>query len=213
MKEARSRIVQFINECYEIAEERMTPETKNDFLFSNRATFAFITISGLLNTYLYTKGEITATSSVKERIAALRPYLESLCDGLNDISDEDASYLKGIQGQAAQTKWLNFYMNLVNQSYPDYLPEELKEWKETRDKNLQKEGENLKEEIKDYLRKLVIIKLKEVYKSNFDRKIAKLENDCKGKIIEMHSDDDNFNQDDYNWEDWIELNECREKNR
>lgn len=46
MRDSRKRIVKFLNGCYEIADACMDEETKIYFLFSNRATFPFITLSG-----------------------------------------------------------------------------------------------------------------------------------------------------------------------
>ena len=83
MIESRKRIVQYLNACYEIAENHMDDATKDTFLFSNRATFPFVTIAGLLNSYLYTCGEINATTPIKERVNKITPYIKVLCKGLN----------------------------------------------------------------------------------------------------------------------------------
>lgn len=209
MIESRKRIVQYLNACYEIADNHMDDATKETFLFSNRATFPFVTIAGLLNSFLYTCGEINATTPIKERINKITPYIKVLCKGLNELPEEEITYLTGAQGQGAEKKWLLSYQNIINKSYPDYFPEELHEWKEMRDQDIQNEGEQLKEEIRSFVRTLVFNKLFEVYGNEFEKNIAKLKHDCEGKIYDAYGDNDDFDIDDYNWEDWIEIPEYK----
>lgn len=209
MQESRKRIVQFLNGCYEIAEDKMSDETKETFLFSNRATYPFITLAGLLHSFLFHCGEINATSTIKERIAKITPYIQVLCDGLNNLPEEEAFFLKGAQGQGAEKKWLLSYQNIINKSFPSYFPEELKEWKEMRDQDLQQEGENLKEEIRSFLRKLFFVRLYDVYGSDYEKNIGRLKHDCEGKIYEAYGDNDGFSIEDYDWKDWIEITDYK----
>ena len=209
MMESRKRVVQYLNACYEIAESRMDEDTKGVFLFSNRATFPFVTIMGLLHTYLFTCGEINTDTSIKERVNKVAPYIVALCNGLNNLPEEEATFLKGIQGQGAEKKWLLSYQNIINASFPEYFPEELKEWKEMRDQDVQKEGEKLKEDIRTLIRKLVFIKLIEVYGNEYEKNIAKLRHDCEGKIFQEFSDNDDFDLSEYDWKDWIEIPEYK----
>lgn len=209
MMESRKRIVQYLNACYEIAENHMDDATKETFLFSNRATFPFVTIAGLLNSYLFTCDEINNSSTIKERINKVKPYIEALCEGLNELPEEEITYLTGAQGQGAEKKWLLSYQNIINKSFPDYFPEELHEWKEMRDQDIQNEGEQLKEEIRSFIRSLVFNKLFEVYGNNYEKNVAKLKHDCEGKIYEAYGENDDFDIDDYNWKDWIEIPEYK----
>ena len=209
MKESRQRIVQFINGCYEIADEQMTEETKATFLFSNRATYPFITLSGLLHTYLFNCGKINSSSTIKERVKIITPYIETLCDGLNHIPEEEASYLKGVQGQGAEKKWLLSYQNIINKAYPDYFPEELKEWREMRDQDIQSEGNGLKDDIRKVTTDLMFIKLREVYGKDFEKSIQKIKNQCEGKIIATFGDNVDFDLEDYDWKEWIEISDIK----
>ena len=210
MRDARKKITTYIDSCYDIADKIMDDKTKNLFLFHNRATYPLIMIAGLLHTYLFNCGEIDTSTPLKERIAKVTPYIEALCLGLNNISEEEKTYLQGQQGQGAEKKWLLSYQNIINTSYPDYFPDELKEWKEMRDQSIQDEGEELKGEIRTFLQKLVFIKLGEVYGSNAEKKIAKLKHDCEGKIYEAYGDNDDFEIEDYDWKDWIEIPDYKE---
>ena len=89
--------------------------------------------------------------------------------------------------------------------YPDYFPEELKEWKEMRDQDVQQEGDALKDDIRMILRTLVFAKLEEVYGSDSEKNTAKLKHDCEGKIFDAYGDNDDFNLEDYDWKDWLEI--------
>ena len=187
----------------------MNDRTKETFLFSNRATFPFVTITGLLHAYLFACGEIDISSTIKERISKVEPYIRVLCEGLNNLPDEEATFLKGIQGQGAEKKWLLSYQNVINKAYPDYFPEELKEWKEMRDQDIQTEGEALKEGIRSSIRTLVFSKLYETYGNDFKKNVARLKHDCEGKIINAYGDNDDFDITEYDWKDWIEIPEYK----
>lgn len=210
MTHSRKNIVQFLNSCYEIADKLMDDKTQQVFLFSNRATYPFITLSGLLHTYLYQLGEISSFSSIKERVAKITPYIETLCDGLNHISDDKANSLKGIQGQGAEKKWLLAYQEIINKTYPEYNPKELQDWKEMCDQSLQDQGETCKEDILRSLRRLVFVKLEEVYGKDYEKHLAKLKHECEGKIIKAYEDNDDFSLSQYDWKAWIEVSEYKD---
>ena len=125
------------------------------------------------------------------------------------MAEEESQYLRSIQGQGAQKKWLLSYQDIVNRTYPDYDPEELKEWKEMRDQSVQEEGERLKEEIREFIKTLVFLKLQEVYGAAYERNIAKLKHDCISRIYEAHGEDDDFDLEEYNWMDLIEIAEYK----
>jgi len=78
MKDSRQRITKFIDGGYSIADAVMTDEVKQDYLFSNRATFAFITLLGSLHAYLIKTCAINPQSSIPERIEAITPYIQHL---------------------------------------------------------------------------------------------------------------------------------------
>ena len=209
MIDSRKRISQYLNSCYEIADGHMQNDTKEVFLFSNRATYPFVTLMGLLHAHLFACGEISASLTIKERVSKITPYIKVLCDGLNNIPEEESQYLRSIQGQGAEKKWLLSYQNIINRTYPEYFPEELKEWKEMRDQGVQEEGEKLKVEIRDFIKILVFLKLQEVFGAAYEKNIAKLKHDCISRIYEAHGDDDDFDLDDYNWMDLVEIPEYK----
>lgn len=210
MKEARKKIAQFIDGGYSIADQNMDENIKNDYLFSNRGTFAFITLLGSIHKYLIKTNVISPTSSINERIKAITPYISSLANKLNNLTDEESVRIKGILGQGAETFWLRSYQNFINKIYPDYEPEELIEWKETQDKSLQEEGRKRKSDIKQQLRKLLFDKLEEVYGNRWISNVAVLRNSVEGRIIKEFGDAEDFDMNDFDWKDYIEIPEYKE---
>lgn len=209
MEEAKKRIAQFILHCYEEAALQMTEETKEEFLLSNRASFAFVALMGALHTHLIRCGKLSATSTGKDRNDKILPYINVLANGLNELSVEESTYLRGIQGQGAEKKWLLSYQNIINRFDSDYYPEELKEWREMRDQDLQANGDKLKNEIKTQLRQVVFSMLELVYGSKWENNVMKLKHDCEGKILDSYGDNDDFSAEDYDWKDWLEISDYK----
>ncbi len=210
MRDSRKRITQFIDGGYNIADAIMTEEVKQDYLFSNRATFAFIALLGSLHTYLIKINTINPQSSIPERIAAIEPYIKHLAYSLNELSDEENRTIKGVLGQGADTFWLRSYQNIINKKFSEYAPEELLEWKETQDQSLQQEGAERKADIKKQLRVLLFDRLEMVYGSKWMNNIAILRNTVEGRIIKEYGDNDDFDMSEYDWKDYLEISEYRE---
>lgn len=209
MREARKNITNFIDGAYSIADSVMKQEVKDDLLFSNRATFAFITIVGSIHKYLIKTNVINPGTPVKDRIMAIKPYVETLSEALNNLSDEDNRIIKGVLGQGADTFWLRSYQNIINKSYPDYCPEELVEWKETQDQSLQTEGAKIKEDIRKQIRAIVFDRLSMVYGAKWQNNVAVLKNEVEGRIIKTYGDNDDFDMADYDWRDYVEIPEFK----
>lgn len=211
MKDSRKRITQFIDGVYALLAENLTDENKQDFLFSNRATFAIITLIGSLHEFLIKCNVIQPSSSVHERLNAIRPYIEALANGLNNISDEGKAAVKGSLGSGADSFWLHTYQDLVNRKFPDYCPEELVTFKETQDQGLQKRGQDSKAEIKDLLRAVFFSKMEQVHGAASAKKLFDLKHECEGRIMKAHADDDDFDLESEDWKDWIEVSEYKKK--
>lgn len=207
MKDSRRRITQFVNNVYEILEERLEKEKHVDYLFSNRATFAIITIIGSLHSFLIGIGAINKRSSISERTAAIKPYIEELANALNALSDEESASLKGALGQGADTYWLRIYQTLVNKAYPDYNPEELVLFKETQDESIQKEGQELKDGIRNTVKELIFTFLANIHGEKWENSILSIRHECEGRIIK--SIDEHESIEDYDWKDWLEVSDLK----
>lgn len=212
MKDSRNRITKFIDSAYAIADSIMTEEVKNDYLFSNRATFAFIALLGSLHTYLIKINVINVKSSVEDRVKAITPFIQQLAISLNNLSDEEKRTIKGVLGQGADTFWLRSFQNIINKKFHEYEPEELQEWKQTQDQSLQKKGADRKADIKKQLRILLFSCLEKVYGTKWinNNDIAILKNAIEGRIIKEYNNNDNFDLSEYDWRDYLEVSEYRE---
>ena len=210
MKDSRTRITKFIDGGYAIADSIMTEEVKQDYLFSNRATFAFIALLGSLHTYLIKINAINPLSAISERITAIEPYIQHLSNSLNSLSDEENRTIKGVLGQGADTFWLRSFQNIINKQFPEYAPEELVEWKETQDQSLQQEGADRKKDIRKQLRILLFDRLEMVFGAKWLNNVAILKNAVEGRIIKEYGDSDDFDMSEYDWRDYLEISEYRE---
>ena len=211
MTEARKRIAQFVLGCYETASDKMTSEAKEEFLLSNRATYAFIVLVGSVHAYLVNSGMLSVSSTISRRNEVIAPYIEALANGLNTLPQEESTFLRGIQGQGAEKKWLLSYQNIINRVYPDYFPEDLKEWKEMRDQDLQNEGKKLKEDIRKQLRRLLFERLEQVFKSKWlSGNIAIIKNEVENRIIKSDGDREDFDLMEYDWRDYLEVSDYKD---
>ena len=209
MCDSRKRITQFIDGAYNIIYDLLEDEKRNDFLLTNRGTFAFITLIGSLHTYLMKSDEFSFDSSINTRLDKLRPYLETLANALNNISDEESANLKGALGSGADPFWLHSFQNMVYKKYNDYCPEELIQWQETQDQTIQEEGNDLKDEIRIMLRKTVLSRLQMVYGVKWENSVYMLKNECERKILEQYGDNDDFDPSEHDWKDWIEVSDYK----
>ena len=209
MCDSRKRITQFIDAAYNIIYDLLEDEKRNDFLLTNRGTFAFITLIGSLHTYLMKSDEFSFDSSINTRLDKLRPYLETLANALNNISDEESANLKGALGSGADPFWLHSFQNMVYKKYNDYCPEELIQWQETQDQTIQEEGNDLKDEIRIMLRKTVLSRLQMVYGVKWENSVYMLKNECERKILEQYGDNDDFDPSEHDWKDWIEVSDYK----
>ena len=211
MTEARKRIAQFVLGCYETASDKMTSEAKEEFLLSNRATYAFIVLVGSLHAYLVNSGMLSVSSTISRRNEVIAPYIDALANGLNTLPQEESTFLRGIPGQGAETTWLLSYQNIINRVYPDYFPEDLKEWKEMRDQDLQNEGKKLKEDIRKQLRRLLFERLEQVFKSKWlSGNIAIIKNEVENRIIKSDGDREDFDLMEYDWRDYLEVSDYKD---
>lgn len=211
MIDSRKRIATFIDGAYKTVFNLLHEDKREDFLFCNRGTFALITLLGSLNEYLLTIGKYNSETSIFVRLSELAPYLETLAEGLNNISDEESANLKGALGSGADPFWLHSFQNMVHKKFNDYLPEELSVWQETQDKNIQEQGQKLKKEILEMLQSAVLMRFQQVHGINWEKEanMFKLKRECEDKIIKEYEDNDSFNLEDYDWKLWLEISDLK----
>lgn len=209
MNDALHKITKFIDGCYAKMEMYLNDDQKDSFLYSNRSTYAFIVLMSTIHTHLIRIGVINSNSSIKERLNAVDEYIQALAQALNNLSDSERASINEALGQGADTKWLRAYQDLVNKRYPEYDPEGLSEWRETKDEKLQKEGNNLKSEIRDLVRDIVFQQLEKAYGHNWSSNIAKIKHECEGRILATYEDSEIDPLSNHDWKDWLEVTDFR----
>ncbi|MDF2369088.1 DGQHR domain-containing protein [Sneathiella sp.] len=186
MRAACSRIVRFLNLCYELAEEFFDDDdpTLKRFIVYNRGTYAFINLIGSLNTFLTERGDLSLNSSNAERIGSISKYLHALFEALKNISLEDRALLLGKLGTGAENTWFRIFQDFVNKRFNDYNPEDLNDWRERQNKELQDEGRSLGIQIERYLKLVCISNLKAVFGENWDIEIGSIKRACEKRAGE-----------------------------
>lgn len=184
MIKAKKRIVKLINLCYTFVEENYPALFKadNSFIVSNRGTYAFINIIGSLNTYLSHNGILTIDSTSEYRFEEMKKYLISLLDYLqNNISDEEKEAQFRLFGTGADVRWLRFFQSIINKNFPDYNPEELVDWNERQNEELQSTGRNYGIKIEKRIKNIVLSKIKELYGDNWELEINSIKRACQDR--------------------------------
>jgi DNA sulfur modification protein DndB len=186
MLAARSRVVSFINACYETAEEELatSPAIRKEFILSNRGTYAFISLIGSLHALEVEAGHLSIASSSEDRLDAIRKYLIALFDQLQKLDEKQTSGLTGKLGSGAETIWLRTFQSYVSAKFPNYAPPELQDWKERQDKKLQDQGRELGTEIERHLKTFVLGHLKRLFGDNWDLEIGAIKRKCEERAGE-----------------------------
>lgn len=186
MLHTRSRVVGFLNACYEAAEETMEKNqgTLKEFILSNRGTYAFISLLGSLHTFETDAGHLTIKSTTDNRLDAIRKYLTALFAQLAGLNDEQTAELTGKLGSGAETIWLRTFQTYVNSKFAIYAPPELQDWKERQDKQLQDQGRELGTTIERHMKTFVLDQLKTLFGDNWDLEIGSIKRKCEERAGE-----------------------------
>jgi len=180
MLATRSRVVSFVNACYEAAEEELENDqaTVKAFILSNRGTFAFISLIGSLHGFETEAGHLSIRSSPEDRLDAIRKYLKAFFNQLKNLDEEQTTSLTGKLGSGAETIWLRTFQTYVNGKFPIYDPPELQDWKERQDKQLQDQGRELGTEIERHIKTFVLGHLNTLFGDNWDLEIGAIKRKC-----------------------------------
>lgn len=179
MEKSQKEIVIFLEYCYSYVLDNFPEIFNSKFIISNRGTYAFIGLIGSAHQHLINKGVLSKTSSKEERNFEITKYIEVLCNYLqNKIKDEEVAYLKEVYGGGADTKWLRFYQQIINNELPDFCPPELIEWQEMQDNALQEDGRKYGKAIVTQLRKDVIKHLEQLFGDKWELEISPIKRTC-----------------------------------
>ena len=180
MEKCKKKIVKLLNLCYEFVESNY-PEIYNKeryFIVSDRGTFAFITLIGRLNVFLSNEGKLNVDSSSQERFEAMERYLDALLSAITNLTETEENKQLALLGQGVETKWLQFFQTKVNDAFPEFNPQDLIEWKEKHDQELQSSGLMYSQKIESHMKHIIINTLKKAYDDNWELEIAKWKREC-----------------------------------
>lgn len=202
MNEAKKRISNLLRNSYAYMYEKLDEDTFKNFFEDNRGTYAFIVMVGSLNKHLINSGRLSQKSTTEEQIQAMSPYYDVLTDYLTNLPVEHRSTLFVVKGQSADTTWLHMFENALNEKYPDYLPDGLKEWKESQDENLQLEGQNFGKQIEQILHDRVLEKLQELHGDKWEKTIFEIKAKCLQRMSSDIPEDSDINES--NWPEYLQ---------
>jgi len=180
MEKCKKKIVKLLNLCYEFVESNY-PEIYNRdryFIVSDRGTYAFVTLIGRLNVFLSNEGKLNVDSSSQERFEAMERYLDALLKAISNLSEDEENKQLSLLGQGVETKWLQFFQTKVNDAFPDFNPQDLIEWKEKHDEELQASGLMYSQRIESHMKHIIVKTLKKAFDENWELEIAKWKREC-----------------------------------
>ncbi len=185
MHKTRKRISDFLISCYEFVEKEYSDiyleNKKENFIVSERGTYAFIVLIGSLNVFLTESQILTLQSSVQERFNAIKQYLDSLLLGIKNLSNERKQEILGWYGRYED--WAKTFQLIVNKAMPDYSPKGLADWKERQDKDLQQKGTEYSDAIELYLKKTILRILRALYDDQWEVEITDVKMKCTERAL------------------------------
>ncbi|KAF5036374.1 DNA-sulfur modification-associated [anaerobic digester metagenome] len=180
MNNCRKKTVRFLSLSYEYVEQNFPSifNSEKSFILSNRGTYAFICLIGSLNRFLLEKKIVDKSQSVEDRFEALKKYLKSLFEYLLNIPKEEEEKHLNFLGGGADIKWLRFFQSVINKKHKDYFPEELIDWNERQDEELQNKGRRLGVAIEKRIKTIVLEKMEQLYQENWELEINTIKREC-----------------------------------
>lgn len=204
MKECKKRVISYLRECFNYMQREIDEALFNDYLgTNNRGVFAFTSLVGTINKHLVQNGKIGQFDSLSDRMKAVTPYLDVLCDYLSNLPAADESTLKFIRGQQAETTWMRYFQKAIKSKYPDYDPDGLTTWLESQDAGLQSKGKDHYEKIFDILKSSVLDKMEQLHGAIWESQVADIKQACYGRVLASEGADVDWQN--VVWEDAIEL--------
>lgn len=187
MPAARTRVKALLSSCYNLFEDLCEghEDALSTYIFSNRATYALVTLVGSLHAYECRQGNLSIKSTDRERYDAIEKYLLVLVKELKSINSDQSTRLLGALGSGAEVLWLRSFQAIINANFSAYDPVELQDWKERQDKEIQDRGRQLGTKIERHLKTYIIAHLKALFGDNWDIEIGAIQRDCETRAKEQ----------------------------
>lgn len=180
MKKAKREIAAFIMRAYEFAASNypLVMQDEQSLIFSNRGTFAYISILGSLNKHLMQQGMIDKNANAESRFNAVEKYITVLLENLSNLTPENKKAFLEKLGAGADIEWLRRFQIIIHEKLKDYNPDELSDWRQRQDENLQDEGRKLTVDIERKVKGIILKKLQLLFGENWDLEIGSIKREC-----------------------------------
>jgi len=180
MNRTKKSAVQFLNFCYSHVEDNYPDvfESDKSLILSNRGSYAFISLIGSLNLWETVKNTLTNKTIPLDRFQVIQKYLDALVGQLNNLSQENEELLLSKYGTGADLRWLRTFQMLVNEKIPEYEPDELIEWKERLDEDLQTKGRHFGVEIERFMKQSVLNTIRLLFGDDWELEINSIKRKC-----------------------------------
>jgi DNA sulfur modification protein DndB len=180
MNRCKAKVVQLINLCYDFVEDNYASifERERYFIVSDRGTYGFIMLIGSLNKFLVDQKILNKNSTSTERFEVIKKYLDALLKGINNLSPIEEKEQLILIGAGADKKWWMFFESMVNLAYSEFNPQELIDWRERHDQELQENGLIYSVKIEAHLKQVILSTLQKAYEKDWEIEIAKFKREC-----------------------------------
>lgn len=209
MNECKKRVASYLRECYNYVHQELDEKLFADFIMCNRGTYAFVALVGSLNKYLIRSGQISQFATLSDRMAVVKQYLDIFINYLSNLPATDESELRLIRGQQAERTWLCRFQNSIHLSKPEYNPDGLESWLKSQDAGLQQKAKDYSEKIFNVLKFRILEKLRDLHGDNWESTVSDTKKECLKRIITLHGDEEDFDLQDIEWTDAIELSDIK----
>ena len=209
MNDCKKRVAAYLRECYNYVHQELDEKLFNDFIMCNRGTYAFVALVGSLNKHLIKSGQITQFTFLSDRMSVVKPHLDIFINYLSNLPATDENELRLIRGQQAERTWLCRFQNSIHVAVPEYNPDGLESWLKSQDAGLQQKAKDYSEKIFTVLKSRILEKLQDVYGDTWESCINDIKKECLKRIITMHGDEEDFDLQEIEWTDAIDLNDIK----
>ncbi len=209
MNDCKKRVAAYLRECYNYVHQELDEKLFNDFIMCNRGTYAFVALVGSLNKHLIKSGQITQFTLLSDRMSVVKPLLDVFINYLSNLPAADENELRLIRGQQAERTWLCRFQNSIHVEVPEYNPDGLESWLKSQDAGLQQKAKDYSEKIFTVLKSRILEKLQDVYGDTWESCINDIKKECLKRIITLHGDEEDFDLQEIEWTDAIDLNDIK----
>ncbi|WP_289834924.1 DGQHR domain-containing protein [uncultured Phocaeicola sp.] len=209
MNDCKKRVAAYLRECYNYVHQELDEKLFNDFIMCNRGTYAFVALVGSLNKHLIKSGQITQFTFLSDRMSVVKPHLDIFINYLSNLPATDENELRLIRGQQAERTWLCRFQNSIHVAVPEYNPDGLESWLKSQDVGLQQRAKDYSEKIFTVLKSRILEKLQDVYGDTWESCVNETKKECLKRIITLHGDDEDFDFQEIDWTDAIDLNDIK----